>query len=508
MLIFAPVRQAILIAFALAASLLIAQQAHAQTSINISGHVKDGNSAPLSDVTITVQSSAPTATTNTDSSGNYSFTNVPAGPGTTVTVTASRPGYLFSPRRYEYQHERDNKIANFTGGQPTPVSAGDVLISEFRTRGPNGEQDEFVELYNNTDHPITVQAPDGSGGWTITSLTSDGSSVTVPFTINDGTTLPPRGHYLGASSPFFIGGYGLTNYAVPDNLLGAVGGGLADFTGIALFKTATPANRTLANRLDAVGFTGPTGPLADLHREGVGLTPADSSNQSSFVRRMLTGLVQDTNDNASDFVFVTTGLNRPLLGAPGPENLSSPLQRNAQIKASLIDPQSLSSASPNRVRNSTPVTNGQFGTLKIRRRFTNLTNGTINRLRFRVVDITNRNSPNPGGTQADLRVVPSTTADFNVTLSDGLTVVPVKGTQVEQAGGQLAQPNGGGLNSSIVTISMATPLPVGEAVNIEFNLGVQQNGLFRFFVNVEALSSAPTSTGATSKLTLKKARAK
>jgi protocatechuate 3,4-dioxygenase beta subunit len=119
MLIFAPVRQAILIAFALAASLLIAQQAHAQTSISISGHVKDGNGAPLSDVTITVQSSAPTATTNTDSSGNYSFTNVPAGPGTTVTVTASRPGYLFSPRRYEYQHERDNKIANFTGGQPT-----------------------------------------------------------------------------------------------------------------------------------------------------------------------------------------------------------------------------------------------------------------------------------------------------------------------------------------------------------------------------------------------------
>jgi hypothetical protein len=191
------------------------------------------------------------------------------------------------------------------------VSAGDVLISEFRTRGPDGEQDEFVELYNNTDHPITVQAPDGSGGWTITSLTSDGSSVTVPFTINDGTTLPPRGHYLGASSPFFMGGYGLTNYAVPDNFLGAVGGGLADFTGIALFKTATPANRTLANRLDAVGFTGPTGPLANLHREGVGLTPADSSNQSSFVRRMLTGLAQDTNDNASDFVFVTTGLNGP-----------------------------------------------------------------------------------------------------------------------------------------------------------------------------------------------------
>jgi hypothetical protein len=103
--------------------------------------------------------------------------------------------------------------------------------------------------------------------------------------------------------------------------------------------------------------------------------------------------------------------------------------------------------------------------------------------------------------------VPSTTADFNVTLSDGLTVVPVKGTQVNSWRDNCAA-KWWWLNSSIVTISMATPLPVGEAVNIEFNWGVQQKRIIPLLINVEALSSAPTSTGATSKLTLKKARAK
>ena len=48
---------------------------------------------------------------------------------------------------------------------PTPVSAGNVLISEFRLRGPNGPNDEFVELYNNTDSVITVRSVDGSSGW-------------------------------------------------------------------------------------------------------------------------------------------------------------------------------------------------------------------------------------------------------------------------------------------------------------------------------------------------------
>jgi hypothetical protein len=80
--------------------------------------------------------------------------------------------------------------------------------------------------------------------------------------------------------------------------------------------------------------------------------------------------------------------------------------------------------------------------------------------------------------------------------------VPVAGTQVETPP---AQALGGGLNSSIVMITPVEIAP-GASVNIEFNLGVQQSGSFRFFVNVEALTSDPPSppAGSATKTTLGK----
>ena len=51
-----------------------------------------------------------------------------------------------------------------TLAQTQTVAAGQVLISELRFRGPLGAQDEFIELYNNTDQAITVRAVDASPG--------------------------------------------------------------------------------------------------------------------------------------------------------------------------------------------------------------------------------------------------------------------------------------------------------------------------------------------------------
>ena len=53
----------------------------------------------------------------------------------------------------------------------------------------------------------------------------------------------------------------------------------------------------------------------------------------------------------------------------------------------------------------------------------------------------------------------------------------------------IPQPLGGGLNSSLAVgvITVAQPLAPGANVNVEFRLGVQTNGSFRFFVNIEAL---------------------
>jgi hypothetical protein len=63
-------------------------------------------------------------------------------------------------------------LNRFSGGLTSAGLKPLELISEFRLRGPNGSQDEFIELYNNTDQSITVCTADGSGGWALVS--SDG----------------------------------------------------------------------------------------------------------------------------------------------------------------------------------------------------------------------------------------------------------------------------------------------------------------------------------------------
>jgi hypothetical protein len=62
-------------------------------------------------------------------------------------------------------------------------------------------------------------------------------------------------------------------------------------------------------------------------------------------------------------------------------------------------------------------------------------------------------------------------------------MLTVNGTTVEVL--PPAQPNGGGLNSTM-TVTVV-PIANGATVDLRFLLGVQQNGSFRFLVNVEAL---------------------
>ena len=71
--------------------------------------------------------------------------------------------------------------------------------------------------------------------------------------------------------------------------------------------------------------------------------------------------------------------------------------------------------------------------------------------------------------------------------------MPVSGTQAEEPP---AQPLGGGLNSAIELI---TPVQIaaGASINVEFNLGVMQNGFFRFLVNVEAVVTPSVPSEAT-----------
>jgi len=196
---------------------------------------------------------------------------------------------------------------------------------------------------------------------------------------------------------------------------------------------------------------------------------------------------QDTGDNAADFVFVDTngtpsGAGQRL-GAPGPENSTSPIQRNSLFPGGRIFPCVASSSPPNRVRNFTAdeANNSTFGTLSIRIRVTNNTGANVTRLRFRIIDLTT--FPAPSG-YADLRARTSATT----VEADPCTSLPatIFGTTLEQPP---AQPNGGAFNSTLSagTITLATPLAPGANYDFQLLFGIEQTGRFKAYVNVEAL---------------------
>ena len=105
--------------------------------------------------------------------------------------------------------------------------------------------------------------------------------------------------------------------------------------------------------------------------------------------------------------------------------------------------------------------------------------------------------PSAGGGVADLRAI--TSSDILVSaINDPNTcfagtgsattpcTVTVKGTTLEQPP---TQTNGGGFNSTLSegTITLGTPLANGASANVQFVLGIQTTGTFRFLIIVEAL---------------------
>jgi hypothetical protein len=379
------------------------------------------------------------------------------------------------------------------------VAAGQLVISEFRVRGPNGANDEFIEIYNNSGADHTVA---GAG----TGYGVAASNGVARCVIPNGTVIPNRGHYLCVNSV----GYSLASYPAGN---GTTATGDATYTtdipdnaGIAIFNTSVSGNFVLANRMDAVGSTSEANTL---YKEGTGyptLTPfsinysfyRDNCGKSGSITTFgpcPISTPKDTNNNAADFIFVdsngTSAGAGQRLGAPGPENLSAPIQRNASFAEALLDPCVGGASPPNRIRDFTsdPANNSTFGTLDIRRTFVNNTGGNVTRLRFRIIDITT--FPAPSGI-ADMR--PRTSTAVVVTVDrppcgSGTSNVTVQGTTLEQAPSPANQPNGGGFNSSLSagTVTLATPLANGASIDIRFLLGLQQTGSFKFYVNLEAL---------------------
>ncbi len=384
---------------------------------------------------------------------------------------------------------------------------GQLMISELRTSGPGGAGDDFVEIYNNSDSPHTVTSSDGSPGYGLFKMgAACGDAPVLIGVIPNGTIIPARGHYLFVGSAYSLSAYGASDLTLSSDI--------ENDRNVGIFSTSALAGISSARRFDAVGFGSNTGGLCDLLREGTTLTPMVGSvleysffrdecgkkgNPGSFGACPTGGATQDTNVNADDFIFAETTAAITVagqrLGAPGPQGLGSPRFNNL-VATLLLDATKGSTASPNRIRDTTPLlplgSNGDNGTLSVLRRFVNNTGAPVTKLRFRIVDFSTIPTNN-----ADLRALNSIMTSIGgvndpatclATTGSAATpcTVPIKAITVEQPP---TQGMGGANNSSwnAATITLGTPLAPGASINIEFRLGVQSTGAFKFFFNVEAL---------------------
>ncbi|HEX6283779.1 MAG TPA: Calx-beta domain-containing protein, partial [Pyrinomonadaceae bacterium] len=395
-----------------------------------------------------------------------------------------------------------------TGTILAAAQPGTIVISELRTSGPAGAGDDFVEIHNNTDTPHTVNDASGNGyGLFKMGADCNANPILIGF-IPNGTVIPARGHYLFVGSAYSLANYGGTGAAAGDQVMTQ---DIENDRNVAIFSTTSLTGLSALTRLDAVGFGTNDGGVCDLLREGTklpGLSGATleysyfrdecgkGGNPTTFGPCPTGGLVKDSNNNDVDFIFGDTSGNvfpEQHLAAPGPQNLGSP-RLTLAVPAVLVDSTLGASVAPNRIRNLADTgPNAANGTLTVRRRFVNATGASVTRLRFRIVDFSSLTLP----PIADVRALDSMTVTVNGVNDAGTCAatgtpatapcsVQVFGTTLEQPPNQ---PLGGALNSTLSagTITLPTPLAPGQSINLQFRLGVQSPGNFKFFFNVEAL---------------------
>ncbi|MBE3067253.1 MAG: lamin tail domain-containing protein, partial [Chloroflexi bacterium] len=169
----------------------------------------------------------------------------------------------------------------------TPTAPAHLVISEFRSRGPNGDNDEFVELYNPSGAAVNI------GAWMIKKSSSCGTSITNLVTIPANTILQPGQHYLVAATGSSVTGADQTYPA-----------SLADDGGVALVTVS-------GTLVDQAGMCTTT-----QYHEGTILSPLSGPSDQSYERKP-GGLTScyDTNNNAGDFALISPA---------NPQNKASP----------------------------------------------------------------------------------------------------------------------------------------------------------------------------------------
>ena len=166
-----------------------------------------------------------------------------------------------------------------------------IVISEFRTRGPVGGSDEFIEIHNRSTGAVDI------GGLLVRGSNAAGTTGTRA-TIPLGTSIAPGCFYLLTNSSTSGGPY---SGSVPGDQTYATG--ITDDGGIGIV-TGT------GDIIDQVGMS-----AGSFYKEGTTLAPQATNAEQSY-ERLPGGTAGhfDTDDNAADFAART---------ASNPQNSSS-----------------------------------------------------------------------------------------------------------------------------------------------------------------------------------------
>ena len=217
----------------------------------------------------------------------YSVTDTPtttaAWTSTSTPTDTSTPTHTFT--------------ATYTQVTTLTSAPAHLVISEFRSRGPNGNGDEFVELYNPTGDAVNI------GGWSIRRSAGCGAATYSLVSIASNTTLQAGQHFLAVSSTSTVTG------ADQPTFLAA----LADDGGLALVDLAGQV-------VDQAGMC-----INTQYREGANLAPLSGTANQSYERKPGGDTAcYDTDNNASDFALISSS---------NPQNKASPVVMCAGVVA-------------------------------------------------------------------------------------------------------------------------------------------------------------------------------
>ncbi len=380
--------------------------------------------------------------------------------GGTASLTTALPAFGVNTVKATYGGDATHAAAtSTTTSVEVSAYAGEVIVTEFRTSGPGGAGDNYVELLN-TGPTVPL------AGFKIS---ADSGTV---------TTLPANAGLLGTGRSYLVTGAGFTLAAIAtsDDVVATVGTGGMKVT----------APDTGSTRTDAVG------PGTGFHT-GTGLLPITGNPDSNWawVRTELAGAAVDSRNNAADFQLVSTGLApvggvQPTLGSPSPTGTADPYQHNATLKSTLLDTGKGVATAPNRV-----VVTGTLGQLVIRRTITNTTGQTITAAKVRTSALSEQfGAPQPGVANqpagvAKLHAINPAAPTELVTVTGGASVT-VHDLSVDAPS---AGP-GGGLNSTFTVPLPGGGLAPGASINVAFTFVVETHGTFWFGYDVDATTTA------------------